>query len=157
MTLWAVALLAVAAPACGGDDAAVDPRCESVCAIDEPPVAGAYDICSEASADQCRRECTARIADVATVCGTCLIEEACFAPDCGGDSPGDFCEAGQCTVTGREGQCTYPEGDTAAREDCLRQVYPRRVVECATEYRPVSECGASCGGAADAGITGSAR
>jgi hypothetical protein len=146
----AVLVLATGGASCGGSS--VDPRCVTLCIVNEPVVSGAYDVCSAGSVETCKQACDARIADVATLCASCLLEDACFAPDCGGASSGDACDgSGQCTVSGRTGQCTYPQGDTAAREDCLRQVYPRRTVECAAEYRPVSECAASCGGQADAG------
>jgi len=142
-----VCLAVVCVAGCTGSDGkAVDPRCVSICAIHEPEVAGAFDICSTASAEQCKQECTARVADVKTLCASCLLEQACFAPDCGdsggGDSPCD--PSGQCTVTGRAGSCTYPAGNQAARADCLRQVEPRRTVECTSEYRPQAECNAAC-------------
>jgi hypothetical protein len=156
MTARAAAASLVLLFVCGGcgGGGSTDPRCASLCIVTEPDLAGAYDVCSASSADSCQRECDARIADVTTVCASCLLEEACFGSGC--DSYGDptFCDSsGQCTVTGREGQCTYAEGDQAARDGCLRQVFPRRTVECAPEFRSVSECSDLCGtgGQADGG------
>lgn len=151
--IWVVgswlALLSVASCGGGNEGAAVDPRCVSVCTIHEPEVAGAGDVCSATSAEQCQKECSAHVADVNSLCATCLLEQACFEPSCGPMGNGNECDAsGQCTVSGREGSCTYPAGDQAAREDCLRQVDPRRAVECSTEYRPVSECSDVCAAAA---------
>jgi hypothetical protein len=141
-------LVVLSSPACGGgtdENRAADPRCISLCTVGQPEVEGAFDVCSEASAEQCQQECSARIADTETLCASCLLEDACFAPDCGGSDDPDFCDSsGQCTVSGREGTCTYSMGDEAARADCLRQVFPRRSVECTTEYRSLSECSAEC-------------
>jgi hypothetical protein len=137
---------------CGGRS--VDPRCVSLCVVTEPDLAGAYDVCSAASAATCKQDCDARIAEVTTVCASCLLEESCFGSDCGAAGSNDACDSsGQCTVTGREGDCTYPQGDQAARDDCLRQVYPRRTVDCTPEFRPVAECSDQCGtgGEADGG------
>ena len=136
-------ILALVLIGCGGGGESVDPRCASLCVIEEPPIEGAGDICSQASADLCIDECQVRIADTSSTCATCVLEDASFGDD--NDSPGDFCMNGTCTVTGREGECMYPEGDTAAREDCERQVNPRRDVECDTDFRPVEECAALCG------------
>lgn len=133
--------------ACGGDDdpfADADPRCRALCTIETPSLDGAFDICSTASAGTCVDLCEARIAGTETLCATCLLEDADFGTD-DAVSPGDFCENGTCTVLGRTGECTYPEGDQAARENCLRQVSPRREVACETEFEPVSECASTCG------------
>ena len=146
-----VSVLALTA-SCGGKS--IDPRCVSLCTVTEPDLAGAYDVCSAPSAAACEQDCDARIAEVTTVCASCLVEDACFEPDCGSSSSDVFCDSsGQCTITGREGLCTYPQGDDAARDDCLRQVYPRRTVECTPEFRPVAECSDQCGtgGQVDAG------
>jgi len=122
----------------------VDPRCVGLCVVTEPDLAGAYDVCSAASAETCKQDCDARIVEVPTLCASCLLEDACFEPDCEGSDLNEFCGAGQCTITGREGQCSYPQGDQAARNDCLRQVYPRRTVECTAEFRPIAECNDQC-------------
>ena len=146
VTCSALVLAITTTGACGcGGGSSTDPRCNSVCAITEPDIAGAFDVCSAASTDACKQECSARIADVTSLCALCLVEDAHL----GGaeDSVADGCDQTQCTVTGREGTCSYPVGDQAASEDCLRQVYPRRTVDCTTEYRPVSECSAECGSA----------
>ena len=147
MKTWLGVAVVLLATACGGGDGGgnVDPRCNSLCTIDEPEVEGAFDICSDRSAQQCKQECTVRIADANSLCASCLLEQACFAPACGASGDGPACDAnGQCTVTGREGSCMYPAGDDAARDNCLRQVEPRRSVECTPEYRSVEECSAVC-------------
>jgi hypothetical protein len=132
--------------ACGGGDGQVDPRCRTLCAIDPPAIEGAGDVCSAASAALCEDDCAVRIAGTESPCASCLLEEACFEPECeGDDAPGNCDGTGQCTVTGREGSCTYPMDDQDAYEDCERQVNPLREVDCATEYRPVVECAAPCG------------
>jgi hypothetical protein len=155
LRLWTMAVLA--ATGCGGGDDGgdrVDPRCASVCAVHEPDLDGAFDVCSPASADQCEAECSARIAETTSLCASCLLEESCFDTSCEGTpGGGDDCDStGQCTVHGREGSCTYTSGDQGAYDDCLRQVYPRRAVECSAEYRPVVECASVCG-AGDAGAS----
>jgi len=143
-------IVVVGSASCGGKS--VDPRCVSLCVITEPDLAGAYDVCSAASTESCKQDCEARIAAVTTVCASCLLEEACFEPSCGASGADVFCDSsGQCTVTGREGDCTYPQGDQAAEDDCLRQVYPRRTVDCTVEYRPVADCSDQCGSGADGG------
>lgn len=132
---------------CGGDGgdpyAGADPRCAATCRITEPSLAGAYDICSTASARSCVDQCEVRIAGVATVCASCLLEGSDFGTG-GGVGPADDCSNGTCTVTGRAGTCTYPEGNTAARDNCIRQVYPRREVACTVDFRPVAECATAC-------------
>lgn len=129
-------------PACGLLGG-VDPRCESLCAVQEPSLAGAHDICSQASADRCKADCNARISGVTSLCATCLLEKAEFrVPPT--SSSGDSCVSGTCTTTGRAGSCDYPEGDTSAREACIRQVSPRREIECTAAYRPVDECASTC-------------
>ena len=139
------------AAACGNDandgEPAADPRCDSLCTIKEPELEDAYDVCSQASAQRCLRDCAARLVDVSSVCASCLVEEACFDVQCGphkGPGGVDCDSSGVCTIYGREGSCSYPAGNQAALEDCLRQVYPRREVECTPEYRPVAGCAAVC-------------
>jgi hypothetical protein len=149
---WGVLVTAVAVmglSGCGDGDgnANIDPRCVRVCTHEASDIEGAYDVCSAGSVTQCQRECQARIADTETVCATCLLEGTCFGgeddPTCRYMGVGGCSSAG-CTLSGREGSCTYPLGDTAAYENCVRQVYPRRTVECTSEYRPVSDCASLC-------------
>jgi hypothetical protein len=126
-----------------------DPRCVSACTDDPPSVDGAGDICNTGSQANCLDECELRIAGVPTVCASCLLEDACFDPDgCGPISEPVFCEGTPgdetCTVTGRNGSCTFPAGDDAAADDCERQVNPRREVACTAEFRSTSECNVEC-------------
>ena len=139
--------IAVTVAACGGDDdpfANADPRCAAGCAIEIPELDGAYDVCTTASARTCVELCELRIADVASLCATCLLEDIEFGTN-GDDVSGGFCDNGTCTVSGREGDCSYPANDRAARDACMRQVYPRRELACEVEFRPVSECASVCG------------
>lgn len=132
--------------ACGGDDdplANADPRCAAICQIEVPSLEGAYDVCSTASQASCVDQCAARIDGVSSVCASCLLEDADFGT--GDDvTPGDQCESGSCTTFGRLGSCTYPEGNQAAREDCIRQVSPRREVACDVDFQPVTDCASVC-------------
>ncbi|MBL4633028.1 MAG: hypothetical protein JKY56_04105 [Kofleriaceae bacterium] len=130
---------------CGSDsaDENLDPRCQSICIIDEPSLDGAFDICSEASAGLCKDECTVRIEEATSLCATCLLEDADFGVGIRAGSS-DFCDNGICQKIGREGTCTYTQGDDQARDDCSRQVFPRREVHCDTEYAPVLDCSAIC-------------
>ncbi len=124
-------------------DENLDPRCQSLCIIDEPSLDGAFDICSETSAALCKDECMIRIEAATSLCATCLLEDADY-----GLGPQffdiDLCGNGTCEMTGREGSCTYPQGDSSAANDCKRQVYPRREVHCDTEYVSVLDCSAIC-------------
>ena len=135
----------------GDESGTGDPRCESLCVVQEPSLSGAYDICSAESAAVCKEDCAAHIAGVSSLCATCLLEDACFDANCAGSGSTAvscfFDGAGTtCAVTGREGSCTYPGGDQTARDNCIRQVYPRRTVGCSPDYRPVTECNSICGG-----------
>ncbi len=148
MKLIVISTLILGALGCTGTDSVdhdenLDPRCQSICVIEEPSLEGAHDICSEDSAGYCKDECSARIELAASICASCLLEDADYGLD---DGPGnsDFCENGQCEKTGREGTCTYPQGDDQARDDCTRQVYPRREVHCDAEFAPVLDCAAVC-------------
>jgi hypothetical protein len=143
--------LIVAASACAGDDGGVDlgdydARCVTACTDTPPAIAGAGDVCDSGSQRTCLDACTARIMDVSSVCASCLLEDACFNP--GGCGPGggddEPCEVNSCTITGRNGSCSYPPNDNAARESCERQVNPRREVACTVEFEPVSACASSC-------------
>lgn len=143
-------LLAMVGAGCA-DDGGVDldnydARCVTACTDDPPRVEGAGDVCNSASRTQCLDECTARIAGVATVCASCLVEDACFDPGgCDGDvSLPDQCSNDSCTMTGRNGSCSYAANDAAARDNCERQVNPRREVACTVDFLPVSVCASSC-------------
>jgi len=135
--------------ACGGG-AASDPRCGAVCAVSEPPLAGAGDVCSQASADACKQECGARLSGVTSVCGDCLLQDAHL----GGSAVGgvsDICNTSPmcangalCTRMGRTGSCTYCEHDMAAQQACEVKVDPRREVPCTTEFRDPAKCSALC-------------
>ncbi len=142
-------LFALLAAGCGGGDGDSgeplegDPRCVTLCQIDEPSPDGAFDVCSQASAELCVSDCEARIEGTESPCASCLLDDAYFdQPENVGSSP--FCQAGTCTMNGREGECTYPEGDEAAEDDCYRQVSPRREVQCDADYRDPVECGSLC-------------
>ncbi len=123
-----------------------DPRCVSACTDDPPSIEGAGDVCTTASQVDCVDECEARIAGVMTVCASCLLEDACFDPKgCGPvivDPPN--CDQTECTITGRNGSCSFPVGNEAAAEDCERQVNPRREVACTPDFRSTSECENVC-------------
>ena len=138
-----LALLTSCSGGSGDGDGDSDPRCNSLCRIEEPSLDGAHDICSEDSAVLCKDECNARIELAPSLCASCLLEDATYGLD-DSVSSGDFCENGQCTKTGREGSCTYPQGDDAARDACTRQVYPRREVHCDYEFQPVQDCASIC-------------
>ncbi len=151
LILFSVTTLVLASGCGSGSDADpytdADPRCAAVCAIDEPAVEGAGDVCSEDSAAACVDQCEARIVDVSTVCATCLLEETSFGDEvlpgshwCDGDTL-------RCTIEGRNGSCNYSYGDQAGLENCLRQVYPRREVDCDVDFRPVNDCAEVCAAA----------
>ncbi|WP_394849163.1 hypothetical protein LZC95_17160 [Pendulispora brunnea] len=146
----AMAGLAIALYGCSDDGDASDPRCAQLCAIDEPSLEGAYDVCSEKSASDCRTECAARLSGTTSVCAQCLLEDASFgigAQDGLGVSCGSGsaqCGSQSCTMTGRAGSCTYCGDNKQQTEDCIRQVEPRRSVECKTRYQSVSKCAQFC-------------
>lgn len=152
-----VVIAVVAAAGCGGGGGAsgdggsgnADPRCVSLCQIDEPSVEGAYDICSAESAALCIEECEARISDATSICASCLLENAYFGTGPRGTEDCRFaaaCGGGtECTVRGAV-TCSYCSEDTASEESCLRMAYPRREVRCTPRFRPVAECAALCGG-----------
>ncbi len=142
-------LVALMGAACGDGDSDEplegDPRCVTVCQIDEPSLDGAFDVCSRASAELCVSDCEARIEGTGPPCASCLLDDADFdQPENEDEGSSPFCQAGTCTMNGREGECTYPVGDEAAKDDCYRQVSPRRAVQCDAEYRDPVECGALC-------------
>ncbi|MGE0403907.1 MAG: hypothetical protein AB7T06_44780 [Kofleriaceae bacterium] len=123
-----------------------DPRCVTACTDEPPSLDGAGDVCNAASRTQCLDTCQARVTGVSSVCASCLTEEACFDPGgCDGDVVlADQCSNTTCTRTGRNGSCTYPVNDTAARDNCERQVNPRREVACTAEFPSVQSCASVC-------------
>jgi len=139
-------LLAASFAACSSSDdpfTSADPRCATICMIDEPSISGTGDVCNLDSAQLCLDTCAVRIAGVDTLCASCLLEGAYFST--GGEvGDGDYCDGQTCTMTGRAGTCTYPYGNEAARQTCMRQVNPRREVACEADFRPVTECSTVC-------------
>lgn len=136
--------------ACGGDDGggvdldSYDPRCVAVCTDNStPPLEGAGDVCNSAGRVSCLDQCEARIAGQANLCQTCLLEDADYGVPSDDGAP-ILCENNQCTINGRNGSCTYPMTDNTARDNCIRQVNPRREVACEVEFQSVSECASSC-------------
>jgi hypothetical protein len=129
-----------------------DPRCTSLCTIQQPPVANAGDVCSQTSADKCLQECAARIEGKTAVCGDCLLQNAQFGNTTGGSGPGSDCNslstncpgASECTMIGPGGTCTYCANDSAAEQNCYVQTNPRREVECPTDFRDPAVCSALC-------------
>jgi hypothetical protein len=123
-----------------------DPRCVSACTDDLPEIDGAGDVCSSASQSACLDECEARIAGVASLCASCLVEDACFDPSgCDDVVIINDCDSnGQCTITGRNDSCSYQADNEAARVACEKQVNPRREVACEAEFRSTSECSSEC-------------
>ena len=145
---------------CGGDDDGLeledrDPRCVSACPATMQAIEGVGEICSSASRAQCLDECEVRIAGLASTCQTCLLEDACFDPNgggdgnsCGGDDDAPwFCDSdGMATITGWNGSCSFACEDSKAHTNCLKQVMPTKEVACTAEWRPVTECSQLCGG-----------
>ena len=132
----------------GGSD---DARCAAVCAISQPPIADAGDICSQASADACAAQCDARIKDTTTACGNCLLEDARLGGDETGGNPtscmGPSVKCGtdeECTASGPAGDCTYCSNDKAAEKSCYVKTHPRREIECSTNFRDPVKCNALC-------------
>lgn len=138
-------ILLVAACDGGGepDLSDYDVRCVAVCSDDPPAIDGAGDVCDSASQTECLQLCESRIAGQASLCQTCLLEDAYYGTG-DGVSNGLSCDPQNCTITGRNGSCTYPANDSAKRDMCARQVSPRREVACDVEFEPVSDCAASC-------------
>jgi hypothetical protein len=136
------------APACGGSGGSSDPRCAALCTITQPDTPNVGDVCSQASADACRSQCEAHVADTTAPCGDCLLEDAEFGNVTEGG--GGYCEStaacpdGECTESGPGGDCTYCTGDMAAEEQCYAKAHPRREVECKTEFRDPAKCSALC-------------
>ena len=145
VSCW-VCLFAMACTGDGGVDLSNrDPRCVTACTAEEPFYEDIGKVCNAPSREQCLDECETRIANLATVCQNCLVEEACFGPDgCDGEGPGGFCDTTTCTITTELGTCMYSTGNEAARLECLRKVDPRREVTCTSEFRPTTECASVC-------------
>lgn len=132
-------LFAACAPDSRG--ATGDPRCLSLCKIVEPPLAGAYDICSADSAAECRSECDARVTGVSDSCATCQLSGAGFGTG-PIDAEADCDQSGTCTIDGPGGSCTYVATDTADRDRCTRIAFPRTVIECPATFN--NNCGINC-------------
>jgi hypothetical protein len=144
-----VVLLHVVACAGDGDDVDVssrDPRCVAACTAAEPSNEGVGEVCESASRVLCLDECETRIANVSSICQTCLVEDACFGPDgCfGGDPPFGSCNNTTCTLTTQFGTCTYNIADEAGKLMCMQQVDPRREVSCTSQFRPATDCASVC-------------
>lgn len=136
--------------ACGGtSDSDVDlenhdPRCVTACPETTQEIQGVGEVCNAASRTQCLDECEARIAGLAKTCQTCLLEDACFDPECEDDSDPIVCNNGVGTVTGWNGSCTFDCSDDAARIACFQQVMPTREVACTVTWRSTVDCAALC-------------
>lgn len=128
------------------DTSEYDPRCVAACPETMPDVPNAGPVCDAASRTQCLDECQVRIAGLANVCQSCLLEKACFDPGCGsgGTTTGGSCNETTCTIESEFGSCTYPTNDDAAYRACLVKIDPRREVTCAVKFRPTTECAALC-------------
>jgi len=139
MRFWLVFLVA-----CTPDERPFDgdPRCASLCSIDVPPLAGAFDVCSEESSRTCFDQCEARIAGTVTGCSECLLDGAQFGSPV--DASADCDTAGNCTIVGHGGSCTYRADDDADRDRCTRIAFPRRVVSCPVLFDETRNCNGSC-------------
>ncbi|HEY3354580.1 MAG TPA: hypothetical protein VGQ83_15115 [Polyangia bacterium] len=78
-----VALLVLGSPGCGdgsggGGLGALDPRCDALCAESDPACASAV--------TECQSVCQVRVAGLASLCATCLLEGA-NGGTCGGGGP----------------------------------------------------------------------
>ena len=80
-TLPTLLAIVLAAGCGGGGDPleSADPRCSAICMPEEPAIEGAFDVCSGASVEGCVEQCEARIADLESLCATCLLEDADFS------------------------------------------------------------------------------
>lgn len=142
MRSWPVLILLVA---CSSDDRGVDgdPRCASICKIVVPPLDGAYEVCSEASSDQCLTQCNLRVANVSDTCGTCLLEDASFSA--GPIDAEAVCDqSGTCTIDGPGGSCTYVAADDEDRDRCTRIAFPREIVSCSASFTAAGNCSTNC-------------
>lgn len=140
-----IALLCLAA--CDPDDRGpfehADPRCASLCEIVEPPLSGAYDICSFDSASSCVDQCESRIGNVGGDCADCLLDFASFGTD-PIDASAACDQGGNCTMEGPGGRCTYRADDPSDRDRCTRIVHPRREVECFVNFQSARNCTTTC-------------
>lgn len=134
-----------------GPSGPTDPRCDAPCAPDIPTVDGAYSVCSAASVAYCKASCTTQLEGLSNLCQTCLIEEMGGSrsvsrppPPC--EEPDASCAGGtSCRMIGPGGlECTYCDGDTAARENCERTLYPRREIVCRSGVADVENCESIC-------------
>lgn len=137
--------------ACGGgadtdlDLGNRDPRCVAACPETMPSHPDIGPICDAASRTQCLDQCEARIAGLSTVCQNCLVEDACFDPGCGSDDGSPvFCDETSCTISSSLGSCTYRQDDDAMRDNCERQINPRREIACAASFQPTTKCASVC-------------
>jgi hypothetical protein len=144
-------LFLVACASDGGPDEELDvsdrdPRCVSACTAPEPRYQGVGGVCDAGSRTRCLDECETRIANLATVCQSCLTEEACFSPrGCSGDDgPSYACNNGTCTLMSEFGMCTFTYGDMAGELRCRQQTDPRRDVSCIATFRPTTQCASVC-------------
>lgn len=139
-------ILLVAASLAACED--VDPRCKSVCRIKEPALADTYSICDDQSADLCQKDCTARVRDLSSLCSDCTLEGAIFDADRASEVPKESCNNNSCVLSQDGRDCAYAKNDYAAKNSCLRMLYPRKSVQCTAKYRPVAECIGICSGQA---------
>ena len=140
---------------CGGNGtvpAASDPRCAAFCTIEMPDNPLAFDVCSTDSAASCVQICEQHIAGTSSVCADCLLEDGGFGGDSAEGSP-TSCTSGsgsctgsasQCTASNASTTCTYCNDDQAAQDACEAKLFPRRVIACMPDFRPVSACADLC-------------
>jgi hypothetical protein len=134
----------------GGSGTSNDPRCTSLCTIEQPADPNVGDVCSQASADTCSQLCAAQIAGTTAACGDCLLMNAFFGNESGGSgdncmSPSTKCPASaECTTSGPGGNCTYCMGDSAGQQSCYAQVNPHQVVDCPTTFGDPTKCNTLC-------------
>ena len=141
-------MLVLVLVACGPGDrdplAGADPACASLCKIVEPPLAGAYDICSEDSARDCVDMCESRIAgQPAGGCVDCLLGGASFGTG-PIDAEAECDDSGTCTIEGPGGSCTYVADDPVDRDRCTRIAFPRTVIDCPVSFGSTQGCGLTC-------------
>ncbi len=139
-----VVIVAVASLLVGCEE--LDPRCENLCTIQNPEIAGAFDICSQDSTELCKRLCTARIKGQGTLCQSCLLEGATFSID----APPTYtikCNGTRCTITTLQGTCDYFTTSEDSRQRCFRQLFPRKDAACMPRFQSVGLCLPVCSGA----------
>lgn len=126
-----------------------DPRCQQLCKTEAPPPDSTGDYCSVESSNACKKSCMVRIANVTTVCASCLLESAAFpksfaigSPQCEKSSK---CQSGyECVERGHKGECKYCQGDRNAYQQCVKQVSPARVIDCDVQFRSTEYCKEVC-------------